>query len=151
MCHIAFRLLVTVLMALGLLASNAAPSVAQEGLVVDVTIDQATVDPRTGDVTLTGTVTCSEPAVVDVFGELRQSVGRVFTVRGFVGVFVECPGPEGTTFSVTVVPDVGEFRPGRARLIAFVFGCAEFDPVTGECLRPFFEQIETTLRLRPAR
>jgi hypothetical protein len=69
-------------------------------------------------------------------------------VRGFFGVFVECPGPEGTTFSVTVTVDQGRFTPGRARLIASVFGCV-FDPELG-CTKTFFEQIDRTIRLAPA-
>jgi hypothetical protein len=143
------RLLATMLVMLGLLTLGVTPAVAQQELTVDVTIDQATVDPRTGEVTLSGTVTCSEPALVDIFGELRQQVGRIFTVRGFFGVFVECPGPEGTTFSVTVIADQGRFTPGRARLIAFIFGCVP-DPELG-CVRTFFEELDTTIRLAPAR
>jgi hypothetical protein len=68
----ALRLLATMLVMLGLLMLGVAPAVAQEELTVEVTFDQATVDPRTGEVTLSGTITCSEPAFVDIFGELRQ-------------------------------------------------------------------------------
>jgi hypothetical protein len=145
----ALRLLATMLMMLGLLTLGVTPVAAQEELTVDVTFDQATVDPRTGEVTLSGTITCSEPAVVDVFGELRQQVGRIFTVRGFFGVFVECPGPEGTTFTVTFTADQGRFAPGAARLIVTVLGCVP-DPELG-CSKFFFEQFEQTIRLRPAR
>jgi len=92
----ALRLLATMLVMLGLLTLGVAPVVAQEELTVVVTFDQATVDPQTGEVTLSGTITCSEPAQVEVFGELRQEVGRIFTVRSFFGLgFVECPGPGG--------------------------------------------------------
>jgi hypothetical protein len=144
------RLLATMLVMLGLLTLGVAPAVAQEELTVEVTFDQTTVDPRTGEVTLSGTITCSEPALVDVFGELRQQVGRIFTVRGFVGVFVECPGPEGTTFTVTVTADQGRFVPGPARLTAVVFGCV-LDPVTFECTETFVEELDRAIRLAPAR
>jgi hypothetical protein len=143
----ALRLLTTMLVMLGLLTLGVIRAVPQEELTVDVSIDQATVNPRTGEVTLTGTVTCSERALVDIFGELCQQVGRIFTVRGFFDVFVECPGPEGTTFSVTFASDQGRFTPGQARLIAFIFGCVP-DPEPG-CVRTSFEQLDTTIRLAP--
>jgi hypothetical protein len=69
------RLLVTVLLRLGLLTLGAAPALAQDELIAHATLEQATVNPRTGEVRLDGTVTCLEWTLVDVWGELRQNLG----------------------------------------------------------------------------
>ena len=144
----ALRLLATMLVMLGLLTLGVAPAAAQEeDLTVEVTFD-ATIDPRTGQVTLSGTISCSEPAFVDIFGELHQQVGRIFTVSGFFGVRVQCPGPEGITYAVPVTPYQGRLTPGPARLTGSVFGCV-FDPDVG-CAKSFNRQLDTTIRLAPA-
>ena len=61
-------------------------------LAIDVTIDpRGLVAVKDGIATISGTVTCSGPAFVDVFGELRQKAGRAELI-GFLGAFVECNG-----------------------------------------------------------
>jgi hypothetical protein len=150
MHHNALRLFATMLVVLGLLTLGVAPAAAQEALTVQVTFDQTTVDPRTGQVTLSGTVTCSEPARVEILGDLRQEVGRIFTVRSFFGTgFVYCPGPEGTTFSRTVTSIEGRFAPGPASLMLFIFGCV-LDPLGVGCIKTFEGRLDTTIRLAPA-
>jgi hypothetical protein len=112
-------------------------------LELGVTIDPVgSVVPRTGVATIHGTVTCSRPAFVDLFGELRQRIGR-FLIRGFFEDFLECSGE--TPWSATVTGENGLFVPGRAQ--AFVFAFA-FDPATGE---EAFAEASATVRLRPSR
>jgi hypothetical protein len=143
------RLVAITLVTLGLLTLGVASAAAQDGLTVEVTFDQTTIDPRTGEATLSGTITCSEPASVDVNGALQQVIGRIATARSFF-VFspVECPGPEGTSFTVTLTADQGRFAPGPARITAEVFGCV-FVPEVG-CTELFFEELDRTIRLKPA-
>lgn len=107
---------------------------------VDVTVDPvASFDPRTGAVTVTGTVTCSGDAV-DTFVEvqLRQQVGR-FVISGFGGASFVC---DGTTqsWSAEVAGDNGLFKGGRAAAVTVAFACGEFS-----CGDDFEE---TTVRLR---
>jgi hypothetical protein len=143
----ALRLLATMLVVLGMLTLGVTRVAAQEDLTVEVTFDP-TIVPRTGQVTLSGTISCSEPAFVDIFGELHQQVGRIFTVTGFFGVRVQCPGPEGITYAVPVTPYQGSLTPGPARLTGSVFGCV-FDPHVG-CAKSFHRQLDTTIRIAPA-
>jgi hypothetical protein len=143
----ALRLLATMLVVLGMLTLGVTRVAAQEELTVEVTFDP-TIVPRTGQVTLSGTISCSEPAFVDIFGELHQQVGRIFTVTGFFGVRVQCPGPEGITYAVPVTPYQGSLTPGPARLTGSVFGCV-FDPRVG-CAKSFHRQLDTTIRIAPA-
>jgi hypothetical protein len=143
----ALRLLATMLVVLGMLTLGVTRVAAQEELTVEVTFDP-TIVPRTGQVTLSGTISCSEPAFVDIFGELHQQVGRIFTVTGFFGVRVQCPGPEGITYAVPVTPYQGSLTPGPARLTGSVFGCV-FDPHVG-CAKSFHRQLDTTIRIAPA-
>jgi hypothetical protein len=143
----ALRLLATMLVVLGMLTLGVTRVAAQEELTVEVTFDP-TIVPRTGQVTLSGTISCSEPAFVDIFGELHQQVGRIFTVTGFFGVRVQCPGPEGITYAVPVTPYQGSLTPGPARLTGSVFGCV-FDPHVG-CAKTFQRQLDTTIRIAPA-
>jgi hypothetical protein len=147
MYRAAVRLFVTMLMALATLAFNAAPTPAQQEFTAGITFDQTTFDPKTGAATITGRLTCSEPTMLDVFAELRQLVGRVATIRGAFSLFVECPGPEGIDYRVTVQPDTGKFSGGRARLSGFLNAC-RFDPEIGGCVSFFTEEINTILRLK---
>jgi hypothetical protein len=77
MHHNALRLLATVLVVLGLVTLGVAPAAAQEvDLTVEVTYDQATVDPRTGQVTLSGTITCSERAFVTLLNVFERPLSK---------------------------------------------------------------------------
>jgi hypothetical protein len=140
------RLLVTVSMTLALLGFNVAATEAQEELSAAISFGQSTANPRTGDATLSGTVTCSEPAFVNVAGELRQVVSRFHIIRSSVAFFVDCPGPQGTSYSVTVVAQEAKWAPGSARFIGNLTACADPD-----CIRSFFAQLDETFRLAAAR
>jgi hypothetical protein len=140
------RLLAIVLIVLGSLALGVAPASAQEEFVtVHVTFDQGTVDPRTGLVTLSGTITCSVEAEVNLVGELRRDIGSEDVFGYFSVNFVYCPGPGGTAFTVTVAAEQGRFVPGPATIVAFV-DAAALDPNIGR----FFDRIDAALRLVPA-
>jgi hypothetical protein len=152
------RLLAAMLVMLGLLTLGVTPGVAQEEPTVELTIDQATVDPRTGEVTLTLTVTCSgfeEFRFAEIYGQLRQrpvdhpvSVWAPFR-QGGAPVRAPCP-PEGATLSVTFTAVQGMFRPGPAHLTAVIVACVPIYP-TGACGAPFSERLDTTIILTPAR
>ena len=146
----ALRLLITMLVMLGLLTLGVTPAAAQQQFTLDVTFDQTTIDPRTREVTVSGTITCSEPARVFIFAEIRQHETRQQigskTTRGFFSVSVQCPGPEGIAFSEPVFTE-DRFHPGRARMIARVHACI---PIPFECLEVFDGRIDTTIRLLPA-
>ncbi len=99
------------------------------------------VTPRTGVATITGTVTCSAPATVDMFGELRQRAGRSIIVGSGFEFFENCDGE--TPFTLVIPGDTGLFAAGRAEILLFAFG---FSP-SGED----FEVFEGTVRLRGGR
>ncbi len=73
------------------------------------------VKPSTGIATMSGTVFCSKPAFVQLFGQLEQRAGRVI-IRGFFGDTFDCDGV--TPWSVTVSGDNGLFAGGRATFTA---------------------------------
>ena len=100
----------------------------------DFTIDGASVNAKTGVVTLRATVTCSETGgfvFVDV--TLRQRVGRRI-IRGFGFAEIECAGT--TPVTMEIEGENGLFVGGRATVEAFA--CAD-----EECLEAF-----ATVRLR---
>ena len=112
-------------------------------LEVSVSIDPVgSVVPKAGIATIHGTVTCSRPASVDLFGELAQRAGRVI-IRGFFEEFLECSGE--TPWSATVTGENGRFAGGRAQASVFAFA---FDPETGE---EAFAEASRTVRLRGSR
>jgi hypothetical protein len=114
--------------------------IAPPPLEIDVTLNQVgTVIPSKGVVTLEGTVSCSRPASVDLFGEVSQRAGRTI-IRGFVGITFPCEGE--TPWSVTVSGENGLFVGGRADVTMFV---GAFDEETGEFIS---EEVEQTVRLR---
>jgi hypothetical protein len=64
---------------------------------IEVSIDPTgTVNPKTGIVTVSGTVECSTPSPVDISGDVTQRAGRV-TIQGFFGGVIFCAGGEEPT------------------------------------------------------
>ena len=139
------RLLVIVLSGLALVGPAAAPSSAQDELVLTVSVDQVSWNPTTGLVRITGTVTCSEPAIVSISGTVTQASGSEFT--GYSFTRLECPGPEGTTFTLSSLAIEGQFRPGPAHLHLYLEGCVL---VSSLCEKQAILQTDTTIRLQPA-
>lgn len=117
-------------------AIDVAPPPIDIELAVDAT---GKINPRTGEATITGTVTCST-ATSDAFvdAELREALGR-FTIHAFNGWGTEC-GPEPTAWAVTFVGDNGKFGPGPATANVSAFACDVFS-----CDDAF---VSTTVRLR---
>ena len=98
---------------------------AQESIDIEVTQDSATVDPRTGEVTISGTVTCSAPLEAQVYGGVNQPVGRTDSVEGFgYGAFY-CD-KDGQPYSFSLFPYRGRFAPGRAVITVDAYVCNEF-------------------------
>lgn len=111
-------------------------------LEIDLSIDRTGRFLPTGEAEISGTLTCSQPAFADLFGSLRQTVGR-FIVQGFFSTFFECDGE--TAWSATATSDTGLFRGGPAKVDAFAF---VFVPDTDE----FAEDEElAAVRLRGGR
>ena len=118
-------------------------SVAPPPLEVDVTLESfGSVNSATGSAIVGGTVTCSRPALVQVFGQLRQRKGRVFLDGEFFS-FVECDGT--TSWEAEVSAQNGLLTGGRAEVSVFA---DFFDPSTGEFA---FDSETGTVRLRGAR
>jgi hypothetical protein len=91
-------------------------------LEFNVSIDRSgSFDPRSGQAMVRGIANCNQPATVDLWGSLRQTVGRLTTISGDFYVFVECNGE--TPWEVTIVPSSGKFAGGRAN--ASAGGCAQ--------------------------
>jgi hypothetical protein len=111
--------------------------VAPPPLELGLTIDPVgSVVPSKGVATISGTVTCSEPAFVEVQGRMEQRVGRLL-ISGFFFTFVECT-PPATAWSATVEGENGLFVAGRAHVEAFAFA-----PEEGA-----FAEASATVRLR---
>jgi hypothetical protein len=142
------NLLVAIFTALGLVGISASPSLAQDALTAVVTIDGGTVAPRTGQATISGTVTCSEPVDFVFDANVVQNVGRVFIIRGYISQQGICPGPDGVSFTAPVVSDSAGFRPGLVNVDVAGYACAVGDI---SCERGFVNlRLQTTVRLRPA-
>ncbi len=85
-----------------------------------VTISGGTVVAKTGQVTLAGSITCTQDLDALVFVDLAQVVGRFNTIRGFGDASVSCLATEGSaSFTVSFFADAGKFAPGAARVQAF--------------------------------
>lgn len=130
--------------ALATVMFGAGPASAQEPLSIDVQINpEGTIDTQTGDVTITGTITCTESAdFAQVFADARQRLGRAF-VRATGFEFVQqC---EGEVPFELELQEQGVFTPGRITVEASFFGC-DFQN-TFECDSG---TVSTVVRLRPA-
>jgi hypothetical protein len=105
---------------------------------IDISVDPVgTFDARSGSVTLTGTVTCTEGAFAFIDVSLSQRVGR-FTVRGFGFAEALCDGT-AQPWTIEVLGDTGLFKGGQAVAVAFGQAC---DLDCG------FAEQTTTVRLR---
>lgn len=103
--------------------------VAPPPLTIDLSINPVGSFDRTGKATIRGTVTCSESTFVNLFGDLRQEVGRFF-IEGSFGTSFACNGE--TPWQVTVSGFNGRFAGGPAKVSANAFA---FDPGTGEFIQ----------------
>jgi hypothetical protein len=98
---------------------------AQESLQVDMTIESATVNPRTGEVIFSGTVTCSEPATAFVNISVNQPVGRLTSIQGFANTSLPCD-EDGETYTTSAFASSGSFKPGNAVLQGILTACDPF-------------------------
>jgi hypothetical protein len=111
-------------------------------LKIGVSIDEvAGVDTKIGAATIQGSVTCSQPVMINLSGLLRQTVGRLHVIAGQFGVpyyfpgnaepfFVRCSGQ--TPWSVRIFSDDGAFGGGHAFASAYAFAFAANDSAIAE-------------------
>jgi hypothetical protein len=98
-------------------------------VVLSVSVDPTGSVDRAGVATIHGALTCSHEANVDIFGTLRQQVGKRVTVASFAASLF-CPG--ASPWSVQVVGETGAYRRGDA---AAVVVAQSFDPERGELVQ----------------
>jgi hypothetical protein len=94
--------------------------------------EHVTVNTQTGEVSVTGTVSCSQPA--GMAGQLflsvdvTQPVGQIGAVHGSRGASGACLGFGDLPFVLTVTGFDGRFVTGLAYLHAFVSNCLSSPP-----------------------
>jgi Family of unknown function (DUF6299) len=97
-----------------------------------VTVDPtATVDPRTGLVTVTGTFTCANADFALISVTVTQRVGR-FTITGFAGFSPNPCDGQSHTWSADVTGSNGRFAGGPATVDAFMIACGAIGCATDE-------------------
>jgi hypothetical protein len=115
-----------------LLAASMSPAAAEETdppepLGLAIGYDQPLLDLKTGSVTVTGSLNCSESVEVPVSIEVSQNSGPKRTVVGHGETTVQCienvSGEDLTPYAVTVVADDGRFRPGPTQVSGFATAC----------------------------
>jgi hypothetical protein len=95
---------------------------AQEGIAVDVTQESATVNPQTGEVTVSGTVTCTGATEAQVSVNVTQPIGREGAVQGGGYTSVPC-NQNGEPYTISLFGYDGRFGPGRAVITVDAFAC----------------------------
>jgi predicted amidohydrolase len=95
---------------------------AQEAVTVDVTQESATVEPQTGEVTVSGIVTCSGATEAQVYANVTQPVGREGAVNGGNYALVPCD-QDGEPYTISFFGYDGRFGPGRAVVTVDAFAC----------------------------
>jgi hypothetical protein len=141
------------LAAIALVLLTIAPAAAHEGSadlgLDDISITSATVDARTGLVTISGRIQCSQDLTqLSVYAGAEQLVGRLNLISGSGGDELDCVAEAGTAdWSVSFYAWNGKFAPGQARVgaSAFVFFCTE-----EECFEDGVETGVLLLRLTRA-
>ena len=114
--------------------------------------DQPTLDRKTGQVTITGFLNCSEAVQVVVTGEIIQQqspAGRTSAGRG--STTVQCvantSGDELTPYSLTIVGEKHRFRPGTARMSVYATACVPAEDGQG-CAKYGEASFSTVVELR---
>jgi hypothetical protein len=108
------------------------------------------VSASTGAAALQGSVTCSQPAFVNLFGQFRQEYGNAI-VTGFFGTSIPCDGTTPWSTNVFVMPTLKRGRAvalpvgGPATVTLTMFA---FDPETGEFVQRNIEA-NVIMRGRP--
>lgn len=111
-------------------------NVAPPPLQIDLAIDPVgSVSQSTGEATISGTVTCSKPALVNLFGTLTQIFARGIIIRVFFSTGFECSGE--TPWSATAFSDNGLFSAGKASASASADAFA-----IGSCFDSAFDFVE---------
>jgi hypothetical protein len=115
---------------------------AQESFEFDMTLDSTTVDPRTGEVTISGTVTCSEAANGWGWASISQPIGREGGVQGSSNYLYFYCDQDGEPHTFSIFAYNGRFAPGRAVLTLEASACGWYscDSVN----------IHQAVRLRPS-
>ena len=110
---------------------------------VTLTVDPKGSVDKQGAALITGTASCTSTdgsgILFDIFGQVRQRVGRIF-ITGFFDTFLDLPC-DGTTiqWEAFVVADNGLFAGGKAATVAIATACTDF------CSEAF---LEATVQLR---
>jgi hypothetical protein len=135
-----------VALAAGPVAADSEPG-GGESLGLDaVRVTSATVDPRSGLVTISGEIECSQDIEeVHIDAGAEQLVGRLNVIQGSGDTSVGCPAEAGgSAWVVSFHGWDGKFAPGVARVSAsaWTFVCTE-----EECFEDFVESGPLSLRL----
>jgi hypothetical protein len=86
----------------------------------------AKVDPNTGVVTVSGTVSCNRPATGFIDGSLTQVIARRASLTGYFGSHIACSGSGSDVWTVNVTASNGRFGAGQASLTSSAFVCDTF-------------------------
>lgn len=122
MRKVRFALLVGVALALvgapSALAETTGGGDADLGLEA-VSVSAGSVVSKTGEMTLTGSVSCTQDVEGFVYVDVAQVVGRFNTIRGWGGTSFSCLAADGSAdFSMSFLADQGKFAPGAVRVSA---------------------------------
>lgn len=79
--------------------------------------------PSEGIATVRGSVICSQPSTVSVYGELERRLGRV-KVRGYFYSNFRCDGK--AHWSATVTSQTGPFVGGKAKISASAYAYSDY-------------------------
>ncbi len=92
---------------------------------ITVSIDpRGSVVPKTGEVTIRGTVTCSEPTMLGMESGLRQRSGRLY-IDGWGFTELQCD--ESATWEITIADATGMFTGGKADAQVYAFSVDQPD------------------------
>jgi hypothetical protein len=83
-------------------------------------------DVATGQLTVSGTLTCSEDATVDVSVSVVESTASKSLFGGATAPGLVCTAADGASWSLTVAALNGTFLPGRAAVDADANGCGRY-------------------------
>lgn len=93
-------------------------------LTIDQTVQAINQVNKAGVATISGTVTCSQPANVYLYGQVKQRAGRLF-IRGEYSINIICE--DTTPWTTQVEGYIGPFLPGLVTVTSVGYGYTSSD------------------------
>jgi hypothetical protein len=99
---------------------------AQQAFDLQVALTSTTVTPQTGEVTVSGTATCTSATTGWIYVSVNEPIGITQSVQSSAYQSLRCD-PDGEPFRISLYAYEGRFKPGRAVVRVEAGACYQYE------------------------